>query len=98
MNNAPGPELVSTTAPECLCSATSSIPTMATYSCLTAKGLNLRASKQPRLWPDGVLRDMAGDELPDGDQRSFVARVRDEAGEVVLRAALSLVMEYCPKF
>jgi hypothetical protein len=35
------------------------------------------------------LADMAGDELPDGDQRSFVVRVRDEAGEVVLQAALS---------
>jgi hypothetical protein len=37
---------------------------------------------------------MAGDELPDGDQRSFVVRARDEAGEVVLQAALSLVIEY----
>ncbi len=40
------------------------------------------------------LADMAGDELPDGDQRSFVVKVRDEAGEVVLQAALSLVIEY----
>jgi hypothetical protein len=40
------------------------------------------------------LADMAGDELPDGDQRSFVVRARDEAGEVVLQAALSLVIEY----
>ncbi len=43
------------------------------------------------------LADMAGDELPDGDQRSFVVRVRDEAGEVVLQAALSLVVEYGPQ-
>ncbi len=43
------------------------------------------------------LADMAGDELPDGDQRSFVVRVRDEAGDVVLQAALSLVVEYGPK-
>ena len=40
------------------------------------------------------LPQMAWDELPDGDQRTFIVSVRDEAGHVVLRAALSLVVEY----
>jgi hypothetical protein len=38
---------------------------------------------------------MARDALPDGNHRSFVVSVRDEAGSVVLRAALSLVVEEC---
>ena len=37
---------------------------------------------------------MAWDQLPDGNQRTFIVSVRDEAGQVVLRAALSLVVEY----
>ncbi len=40
------------------------------------------------------LPHMARDGLPDGDQRTFIVSVRDEAGQVVLRAALSLVVEY----
>jgi len=41
-----------------------------------------------------ALAEMARDGLPDGDQRSFIISVRDGGGEVVLRAALSLVVEY----
>jgi hypothetical protein len=37
---------------------------------------------------------LAQDGLPDGDQRTFIVSVRDEAGHVVLRAALSLIVEY----
>ncbi|WP_409564959.1 DUF6894 family protein [Microvirga sp.] len=40
---------------------------------------------------------MARDGLPDGDERVFIISVRDEAGQVVLRAALSLAMEYPSK-
>lgn len=40
------------------------------------------------------LPQMAWDGLPDGDQRTFIVSVRDEAGQVVLRAALSLFVEY----
>jgi hypothetical protein len=36
---------------------------------------------------------MARDGLPDGNHRTFVVSVRDEAGQVVLRVALSLVVE-----
>ena len=40
-----------------------------------------------------ALPEMARDELPDGDQKAFVVSVRNEAGRVILRVALSLVVE-----
>ena len=43
------------------------------------------------------LPQMAWDQLPDGNQRTFIVSVRNEAGQVVLRAALSLVVEYPPQ-
>ena len=39
-----------------------------------------------------ALPDMAKDALPGGNDRTFVVNVRDEAGQTVLRAALSLVV------
>jgi hypothetical protein len=36
---------------------------------------------------------MAKDALPDDNHRTFVVNVRDEAGKVMLRMALSLVIE-----
>jgi hypothetical protein len=39
-----------------------------------------------------VLPDIARDALPDGNHRTFVVNVRDEAGQTVVRAALSLVV------
>jgi len=39
-----------------------------------------------------VLPDIARDALPDGNYRTFVVNVRDEAGQTVVRAALSLVV------
>jgi len=44
-----------------------------------------------------ALPKMAWDELPDGDQRTFIVSVRDEAGDVALRATLSLLVEYPSK-
>jgi sporulation protein YlmC with PRC-barrel domain len=41
-----------------------------------------------------TLPEMAKDELPDGDQRVFMVSVRDEAGQVIMRAALTLTVEY----
>lgn len=41
-----------------------------------------------------ALPEMAKDNLPDGDQRAFIVSVRDEAGQVVLRIALSMIVEY----
>jgi hypothetical protein len=43
-----------------------------------------------------ALPDMARDGLPDGDYREFVVHVRDEAGQRVLRARLTLVVERLP--
>lgn len=36
--------------------------------------------------------DMARDELPDGDHRSFVVSVRNETGAEVLKVALAMVV------
>jgi hypothetical protein len=44
-----------------------------------------------------ALPDMARDGLPDGDYRDFVVEVRDEAGQRVLRARLTLVVECLPE-
>ncbi len=52
---------------------------------------NLEAAKAEA---QKTLPEMARDNLPDGDQRVFIASVRDEAGQVVLRITLSLVVEY----
>jgi hypothetical protein len=40
-----------------------------------------------------TLPDIAKVALPGGNHRTFVIDVRDEAGNVTLRAALSLVVE-----
>jgi hypothetical protein len=41
-----------------------------------------------------ALPHMALDTLPDGDRHEFVVEVRDEAGETVFRATLSLKSEW----
>ncbi len=43
-----------------------------------------------------ALTDMARDGLPDGEYREFVVDVRDETGQRVLRARLTLVVESLP--
>ena len=43
-----------------------------------------------------ALPDMARDKLPDGDHRTFAATVRDERGDVVYRATLTLRGEWAP--
>ena len=54
----------------------------------------MEGSDAAKLEAEKALREMAWDKLPGGDQRTFIVSVRDEAGQVVLRAALSLVVEY----
>lgn len=56
---------------------------------------------RPRTTPTGAraaaiaaLPDIARDVLPDGDRRDFVSSVRDEAGEVIFTATLSLVAQW----
>ncbi len=36
-----------------------------------------------------ALPDMARDELPDGDNRTFIAVVRDDQGQILLQATMS---------
>ena len=40
------------------------------------------------------LPDLAREELPDGDRRVFLCKVRDENGTVMFIATLSLVVEW----
>ena len=42
-----------------------------------------------------ALPDMARDNIPDGDCRTFVVGVRDENGEMVYRATLTLKGQWC---
>jgi hypothetical protein len=42
------------------------------------EGIELENLEVAKAMASRGLADMAGDELPDGDQRSFVVRVRDE--------------------
>ena len=56
-------------------------------------GLNLKHIEAAKLEAQKALPDLTKDALPGGNHRSFVVNVRDDAGQVVLRAALSLVIE-----
>ena len=58
------------------------------------EGQDLEGIEAAKLMAQEALPDMAEDKLPDGDQRVFVVSVRDEAGQVVVRVALTLVTEY----
>lgn len=55
-------------------------------ACLSLKAMRDAAIK--------VLPDIARDELPDGDRRDFTVKVRDESGDYVFRATLSLMAEW----
>jgi hypothetical protein len=57
------------------------------------KGLDLPDVEAAELEAQRTLPDMAHYTLLDGSHRSFVVTVRDEAGQIVLRTALSLVAE-----
>lgn len=57
-------------------------------------GQDLEGIEAARLMAQAALPDMAEDKLPDGDQRVFVVSVRNGAGQVVVRVALTLVTEY----
>jgi hypothetical protein len=60
-------------------------------------GIELQSLEQVKIEAQRVLPDLARDALPDGDQKTFLVSVRDEAGQVVLRAALSLIVEITPE-
>ena len=59
-------------------------------SVMDIDGLEMPDRESVRHAAIDVLPDVARDELPDGDHRSFVCSVRNEAGKVIFRACLSL--------
>jgi hypothetical protein len=56
------------------------------------EGLELESLGAAKAQGQRAVVDMARDELPDGDERTLVVSVRDEAGKEVLRVALSMVV------
>ncbi|MGF9760694.1 hypothetical protein AAII07_36445 [Microvirga sp. 0TCS3.31] len=60
------------------------------------EGLELQNLDTAKAEAQKALPDLARDALPAGDQNTFIVSVRDEAGQVVLRAALSLIVETTP--
>jgi hypothetical protein len=61
------------------------------------EGLELENIESAKAEAQAALPHIAKDTPPDGDQRVFIVSVRDEAGQVVVRVALSLVVEYPSK-
>jgi len=61
-----------------------------------SEGIELPDLEQVKAEAQRALPDLARDVLPDGDQKTFIVSVRDEAGQVILRAALSLIVETAP--
>jgi len=61
------------------------------------EGQELESIEAAKAEAQRAVPEMAKDELPDGDQRTFVVSVRDDAGQVVLRVALSLMVEHFPR-
>ncbi len=58
------------------------------------EGQNLDGIEEVRLQTQSGLADMARDLVPgDGPERTMVVAVRDEAGKIILRAALVLMVE-----
>jgi hypothetical protein len=56
-------------------------------------GLEFESLEAARAEAQRSLPEMAREVLPDGNHRSFVVSVRDEAGVVRVRMSLSLVVE-----
>lgn len=60
------------------------------------QGIELASLEAAKLEAQKTLTEMVRDALPDGDQRTFAAVVKDEAGRVLLRMGLMLVVEQGP--
>jgi hypothetical protein len=56
-------------------------------------GIELENLDAAKAEAQGALPDLARDAIPSNDQNTFIVSVRDEAGQVVLRAALTLIIE-----
>jgi hypothetical protein len=60
-------------------------------------GLELDDLEAAKAEAKKTLLDIAKDKLSDSDQRTLMVSVREEAGQVLLRVALGLRVEYAPK-
>ena len=61
------------------------------------QGLNLKDLEAARRHAQDALADLARDAVPgDTNQRTMTVRVRDQAGNTVLKAALVLMIERSP--
>ncbi len=62
-----------------------------------AEGIELESLDMAKAEAQRALPDLARDAIPSNDQNTFIVSVRDEAGQVVLRAALTLIIEIVPE-
>lgn len=60
------------------------------------EGLELQNVEMAKVEAQKALPDLARDALPDGNPKTFIVSVRDEGGQVIIRAALSLIVETTP--
>jgi hypothetical protein len=58
------------------------------------EGIELENLEVAKAEAKTILLEITVDELPDSNRRDFVVSVRDETGQVVLRIALSLAVDY----
>ena len=61
------------------------------------EGIDLDSLDMAKAEAQRALPDLARDAIPSNDQNTFIVSVRDQAGQVVLRAALTLIIEIVPE-
>lgn len=57
-------------------------------------GIDLPTLETARRHAVSILPDIAREELPDGDRRVFVSKLRNEDGHTIFIATLSLIGEW----
>lgn len=60
------------------------------------EGIELQSVEMAKVEAQKALPELARDALPDGNPKTFIVSVRDEGGQVIIRAALSLIVETTP--
>jgi hypothetical protein len=60
-------------------------------------GIELQNIDMAKAEAQKALPDLARDALPDGDRKTFTVSVRDEGGQMIIRASLSLIVETAPE-
>ena len=58
------------------------------------EGLDLDGPAAARMEAIRALPDVARDVMPDGDHRTILATIRNEAGKAIFRAELSLTAQW----